>query len=110
MIATFVKAINKEQALFKLSPPITYEYWDVNSNATDPIMLAEYVISSKTLVFGTPETYLFHADSNGEFIHMMELPGSLKEVYNVVTPLKELGYTVALPEAYQILYEQKEKL
>lgn len=111
MVATVVKVLNQDQYLFKLSRPITYSYYDVRDDGLteDTIRAAYYVISSRTKVFELPEVYLFEANSDGEFIHMDELPGSIKGCFDLFQPFKDLGYNVVVPPTIKVLYGNKDQ-
>lgn len=64
-------------ALYKLSKPL--EGYD-------------YVVVSATRVYVQVETYIFPSNENGEVVDWGELPGSMREVYNHATALKNAGY------------------
>jgi hypothetical protein len=106
MVATVLKVLNQDQFVFELSKPITYSYWvtDENGIGEDTTRSAYYVISSRTKAFEVPETYLFEADSNGEFMHMSELPGSIKGCFDIFVPLIDLGYEIVVPPSVKILF------
>lgn len=78
MEATLVKDLppsptGAAQKLYKLSEP--YEVKDWNGEVERTI---EYLVVSAVSVLGTPETYIFPADENGEVVDWGELPGSFK--------------------------------
>jgi hypothetical protein len=80
--ATFVKQMLNDvavQELYRLEPP--YEDYD-------------FVVVSATVVpYSGPETYIFGADSNGEILKWLELPGSYRGGLSHETALKNAGYT-----------------
>lgn len=76
MEATFVKDLDKgsgTQKLWKLSEPYAVRDWDDSEKVT-----VEHVVTSATTVLGTPETYVFPSDENGDIVEWGELPGSFK--------------------------------
>lgn len=93
MTATFIKNLDGErQRLYRCDPPLAGQ----NLDDETPAPTHEYVMSSRALY--AYEVYLFAADADGEVTNWVELPGSLKSVNDVEEPLRELGYTIVVPE------------
>ena len=74
--ATFIKNVNHNQQLFKLSESIPYDFdYETDKYKSE----TNYIITSAVvaLVSG-PETYIFPAGENGEILDWGELEGSYR--------------------------------
>lgn len=98
--ATFVKLLNKRQALFKINDHVAYDI--MLDNGEYATMWTNYIVSSKGRV---KETLLFPADQNGTILVFGELKGSIYEEYDFLMPLINAGYTIINGEALKILYQ-----
>lgn len=78
--AEFVRDISNDDdswtgtaKLWRVSPPVRFSTLEGGTRET------EYVITSATVaIFSGPETYIFPADSEGEVMNWIELPGSYR--------------------------------
>jgi hypothetical protein len=76
------------QKLWKLSEPVNHEGASVFT----------YVITSAaTVIYSGPETCVFPANKNGEFLDMLELPGSYRGGLNHKKAIK--GFVRAWKDA-----------
>jgi hypothetical protein len=81
------------QGLYRLSEPIAY-YTDYTRSKTS-VATANYVIvSSVTIPFSGPETFIFPADKDGEILNWGELEGSFRGEFNHKKALEGAGYEV----------------
>lgn len=92
--ATFVKDLEGwrgDASLFRLNPPLSDEPYDEDVIPTH----YEYVIvSGVDALFTGPETYIFPADSNGDAVSMLELPGSFRGAIDQEQALHGAGYEI----------------
>jgi hypothetical protein len=83
--ATFVRRISNDVAVqepYRLEPP--YEGYDF------------VVVSATVALYSGPETYIFGADSNGEILKWLELPGSYRGGLSHETALWNAGYAIGI--------------
>lgn len=91
-------------ATYKLEPPLGYTYTDYGAEVEDDedfpefLCAAEYVyVSAASLPFPwglEDETYIFHANEDGEVLNWSELRGSTKFTLSHDEALANAGYEV----------------
>lgn len=84
-----VEGFTGDARLYRLIPPMKYEFDDENPQQT------EFVVVSATVgMFGGPETYIFPADESGNVLDYCELDGSFRGGLNHSLALSGAGYKV----------------
>jgi hypothetical protein len=93
-VAKFVKKLDGWQGdarLYRLVPPVPIVTWNDEPNGA-----AEYVaVSANVVMFSGAETYIFHADPDGEVISWSDLPGSFRGGLDHERALRQAGYVLA---------------
>jgi len=102
--ATFIKLINTNRALFKLSEPLMYDRFKmkIGQYPKTEKQYTKYVVSSISNL--ATETYLFSSDDKGDILSWVELEGSEKGILNFTKPLKNAGYKVLNAKALTLLF------
>lgn len=92
--AEFIKDVSEDfrgiAKLWRITPPVIYTEWNEDDGEID--LEAEYVITSATVaLFSGPETYIFPADSEGNVLNWMELPGSYRGAMDHEFAISQIG-------------------
>ncbi len=74
--------------LYQLTPPI-----EIKGDKGEATVTIDYVVCSTSFFFGL-ETYIFHADSQGNIMNLCELQGSQKGTSNHKQVFSDIGYEV----------------
>lgn len=90
---------HSEAWLYRLEPPMEVAGYDYVNDDSDKFVaithIYEYVIVSAVVADYTgPETYIFHADSDGKALDMLELDGSYRGGLDHAQALANAGYSV----------------
>ena len=93
MIATKIKDhlenFKGHAALYQLNPPIRKTIF-----CDDAVAEYEHVVVSAVCVLGTPETYIFASNNEGEIVDWCELNGSYRGGLDHDEALANAGYEI----------------
>ncbi len=86
---------NAFQVLYRVSEPVTYD----ECNHGTCHKTTDYVVVSAVpgLITGIPQTYIFPADSKGEFLSLSTLPGSFDGAMNHAEAINGAGWELVIP-------------
>jgi hypothetical protein len=80
-----------EQILWEVSPEVTYTV----GPDYDKVRKTAYVVTSATVAYSGPETYIFPANKDGEILSWLELPGSYRGGLNHEQAIANVGSDLA---------------
>jgi hypothetical protein len=97
MKATFVRQLGGKDwrgdaRLYRMDPPIEYEYWTDDPSSSENSEAGYVVVSAIVSEISGPETYIFPTDGNGKVLDWCELPGSFRGRLDHAAALQGAGY------------------
>lgn len=90
MKATLIENLagwRSDARLYRVDPPMTYD----DNKKTNYV-----VVSAANVHLSGPETYIFPANSKGEVLDWLELPGSFRGALDHTRALEGAGYSTSI--------------
>jgi hypothetical protein len=96
-VAKFVKDLDEftgHAVLYHLNDPLLQEIYNWDNDETTYVPHEYVIVSTATVPFSGPETYIFPANEQGEVVDWGELNGSRRGSYSHAEVLGGVGYEV----------------